>query len=188
MLARRQGDFPLALTQYNEAMSIWREQGNRVNYAVDLHARNCVLYEQRDYRAAVAAMSEAQDLFRQLCMPHWIASVGNALASALFHLEEFAEAGRLHREGIAWSLERIAVLESVQGEALRAARLLGAAYTARKEFGVPRDRWDQADWEAAEQRVRSRLLGDEFAREFEMGSANSRADAISFALFYSPTG
>src|SRR5438093_13270357 len=115
------------------------------------------------------------------------------LGSTLFHLAEPVRARQLHREalriyadnkneeGITWTLERIAVLEAVYGEAQMAARLLGTAAAAREALGIPRARWDQADWDRATATARAALGESKFAHTFETGRVLPREKAIQQA-------
>src|SRR5262249_25414340 len=151
---------------YEEAAALCREQGNRTHLAIVLLGIGNVLYELSNYARARPVYEESLALFRQ-GEQGWVACTCNTLGSTLFHLGEKVRAQALHREalviyrsnasaeGIAWSLERLGVVESLHGEASRAAWMLGAASAARKGLGKPMDRWDQTDWDRAVSSVRS---------------------------------
>jgi len=68
------------------------------------------------------------------------------------------------------------------GDAQVAARLLGAASAAREALGIPRARWDQADWDRATAAAYAALGESLLARTFETGRALPRQQAIEEAL------
>jgi hypothetical protein len=72
-------------------------------------------------------------------------------------------------EGIAWSLERLAVVKAADGDAQKAARLLGAASVVREGLGKPLDRWDQEDWDRAGAAARATLGEEAFERLWAEG-------------------
>src|SRR5205823_10763240 len=84
-------------------------------------------------------------------------------------------------EGIAWSLERLAVVEARYGNAQQAARLLGAASVARRELDIPRARWDQADWDGAVATTRAALGEDAYAAACSEGCAMTLEQATDLA-------
>jgi tetratricopeptide (TPR) repeat protein len=189
LLARRQGDLPRALLYLEEAVALSRELGNMGQLAVNLHECGCVYYVQGAYELAERAFSECRLLFRQQHIEH--PPVLNTLGSTLFHLGDPGRARTLHREslarfqqtenaeGIAWSLERLAVVEAMAGDPQRAARLLGAASRAREPIGRPMDPWDQADWDRAVSAVQAALGSDAFAELWFEGRASGPGDSLT---------
>jgi non-specific serine/threonine protein kinase len=118
----------------------------------------------------------------------------NNLGSTLFHLGEPARAGALHREalasyrtrgiweGIAWSLERLGVVEAVHGDARRAARLLGAASVARGKLGKEPDRWDASDLEHASVALQETLGPEAWNSAWEEGRTRPLEQSMEYAL------
>src|SRR5262249_35220463 len=152
-LTLRQGDLPSAQRYLEEGVALSRELGNRSQLAHNLHEFACAYYVQGAYALAERAFSESLFHYRQTGTEHTF--VANTFGSALFHVGELERARALHREalaiyqqsenteGIAWSLERLAVVEAADRNPELAARLLGAATRARERIGKPMDPWDQ---------------------------------------------
>jgi tetratricopeptide (TPR) repeat protein len=192
-LARRQENLALALSYMEETVATCREQGNRTLLAIALCELGNVLYEQGAYERARPAYVESVDLFAQV-ESAWAPAARNNLGSTLFHLGDPAAAAPLHREalaiyrdtnsaeGIAWSLERLAVVEAQRGDAGRAAQLLGAASAARDALGIPRARWDQADWDQAAATARAALGPEAFAAAWAEGEAVPLEQVVEAAL------
>jgi tetratricopeptide (TPR) repeat protein len=193
-LARKQGNLTQSLAYYQESTTISRAQGNRVYLAASLQEGGCVFYEQGEYTQAKAAFTEALTLFRQPGGEYGIGFGCNLLGSTLLHLGEYARARELHREalalyhassnieGITWSLERLAVLEAADGDAQKAARLLGAASVGREGLGKPLDRWDQEDWDRAIVSVRAALGEAIFTSLWAEGRTLTLEQAVVYAL------
>jgi non-specific serine/threonine protein kinase len=197
--ARRQGDLARARTYFIEAVAVCREQGNRFHLAFVLLELGSVHYEQGDYEPARQSYTESLELFIQTGDERGINGARMNLGSTLFHLGEYARSRELHRkslafyqaagsaDGIAWSLERLAVVEAAragahQAESSKAARLLGAASVAREAWGKPLDRWDREDWDRAVAAVRATLGEAAFDALYAAGRSLSRDQMLALAL------
>jgi predicted ATPase len=190
----RQGDPVLACTYYEEAIEAWRDQGNRNRLAAALHEMGNALFEQGEYERARSAYAESLVLFDQLEEDYGRDFVRVNLGNTLFHLGEPVAARHLFREalpiyqqkavaeGMVWTLERLAVVEAMYGDAGPAVRLLGAASTARRALGIPLSRSDQADWEQALVSVRGALEAQDFTSLWAEGSAWTLEQAVAYAL------
>jgi tetratricopeptide (TPR) repeat protein len=192
--AREHGDLDRAQMYFEEAVVACREQGALGHLAYVLFELGSVLYQRKAYDQAQPLYAESLELAAHCGLDYALGYTGNMLASTLFHLGEPVRARQLHQqalrfyaesqdeEGITWTLERLAVLEAMYGDAPTAARLLGAASAAREALGIPRSRWDQVDWDRAAATARAALGESLFARTFETGRALSRQRAIEQAL------
>jgi predicted ATPase len=200
------GDIARAIAYCQEEMTIYRELGNREEMAHSLHRMGEIHYLRRDYESARRAYAEALELFTSLPNEVPFAYARMNLGSALFHLGDPSRALQLYREalglyikaqnvegiaiawseaGITWSLERIGIVEAVQGDAGKAVRLLGAACVVRERLGIPLAPWDKKnwkDWDEALDRLRARLTEAAFAKEFASGCALTFEQAIRMAL------
>ncbi len=74
---------------------------------------------------------------------------------------------------VAQALEGIAGADALDGDAPRAARLLGAAAAAREASGAPLPEAERFDVDRIEDTVRASLGGDVFAAEFQRGTSMS---------------
>ncbi len=188
------GDTVQAITYYQEEMAIYRELGNVAELAHAQHRMGNLHYGQGEYESARQAYVEALEFFRSLQSEAGFAYVRMNLGSTLFHLGDVAAARELYREalplylkaqneeGIVWALERIGVVEAMQGDARKAVRVLGAASMMRERLGIPLAPLDQKDWEKALDELRATLKEAAFAEEFEVGHVLSSEQAIRFAL------
>jgi tetratricopeptide (TPR) repeat protein len=191
---RGQGDLERASSYFKETVEVYREQGHRAHLAIALHEFGNVLYEQRDYERAALVYSESLDLLTQVNSSWGLDCARNNLGSTLFHLGDIVRAKTLHREalalyrqtqsmeGIAWSLERLAVVEAADGDARKAVRLFGAASVVRESLGKPLDRWDQEDWERAIASMRSALDEAIFTILWAEGRTLTMDEAVAYAL------
>lgn len=190
----KHGDIPRAIRYCQEEMAIYRELGNLGETAHALHRMGNLHYIQGDYEPARRAYAEALGFFRSLQSDVGFAYVRMNLGSALFHLGEAAAAMELYREalplylqtrndeGIVWALERLAIVEALQGDARKAARLMGTASTMRERLGIPMPVFDREDFEAALSELRAKPGEAAFTDEFEAGRSMTLEQALPFAL------
>jgi predicted ATPase len=190
LVAQWQGDTDFALACYREAAQMHRATGNEHALSEALQHLGNVCYRLGDYPSACPIYRESLELFRKL--GYSADRAANNLGMTLYHLGELEQARGLHREalagygsrieGIAWSLERLGVVEAFLDEPSTVAQILGAAASARQEFGVAMARWDQADWDRAVARVRAVLGELEFDRLFEAARADGWRLAVERIL------
>ena len=83
---------------------------------------------------------------------------------------------------IATSLEALAMLAAARGDAVAAARMLGAAETLRERHGLVRPRPRQDEYTATVQSVRQALSEGSFEIEWDRGAGLSTGEAVSYAL------
>jgi DNA-binding CsgD family transcriptional regulator/tetratricopeptide (TPR) repeat protein len=207
-IARRQGDYGQAATLQAESVALWRELGERRELARSLNALGDVARGQGDYARAGALYEESLALFRQLgdvgagaAVQHNLGYVAGAQgdyarAAACFveSLVQFQERGNLL--SLADCLAGLASVAAGQGpqqlpeaararEALRAARLLGAAAALRAPLdarGVLGEPANQIEWERTVSSVRAQLAPAAFAAAWAEGHALSAEQAVAYAL------
>jgi tetratricopeptide (TPR) repeat protein len=196
----KHGDRAHALTYYQQEMAIYRELGNVVEMGHALIRMGDLHYVQGDYESARQAYAEALGLFLSLQSEGGFGYVRMKLGSALFHLDEpvralqfYREALDLYRktsnrEGIVWALERIGVVEAMQGDARKAVRLMGAGCVMREALGLPMIASDKTDWEVALTAVRAALQETDFASLWEEGRVMTLEQAIECAWIAPTTG
>jgi tetratricopeptide (TPR) repeat protein len=201
VLAQDLGDtFTLALSLHNRGCLAMQtgEDGHAgallgTHLGISLHEIGNIYYEQQAYEAARLVYAESLDLFTQL-ESNWGDCARNNLGSTLFHLGDTVRARELHREalviylrkesteGLAWTLLRLGVVEAENGDAPKAAQLLGAASAVQEELGTPPARWDHADQDQALASLRARMPSAEFEAMWAEGRALTPAQAVDIAL------
>jgi non-specific serine/threonine protein kinase len=103
-------------------------------------------------------------------------------AAALF-AEELTIAHRLgDAEHCAGGVQELAAVATAEGQALRAARLYGAACALYEAAGVPPWTLARAVQEQDERRLRSELGDSAFSAAWAEGRAMAREQAIAYAL------
>jgi tetratricopeptide (TPR) repeat protein len=153
----RQGRYDEALPLLEESLVIRRDMGHRVYIATILGAIALAAIRQKDYHRA------AQKLVESLSIRKAIGDKG----------------------GVAWCLEKFGQLESAmgqKGDAVRVARLLGAAEALREILGTTVDMVDQAEHYEAITIARNRLGEEAFTTAWQEGRAMNMEQAIRSAL------
>jgi hypothetical protein len=168
--------------------------------AMCLSEYGSILYERGEYGLARDPYTECLTLFRHPLQNDAIGFGCNQLGSTLYHLGEYRRALELHHEalnhyldrdsaeGICWTLERIAIVESAVGDPISAAQMLGSASRAREVLEKPLDRWDREDWDEAVAAVRAAMGELEFRAAWNNGVCATREQAIASALRNGPRG
>ena len=151
--ARWQGDLEQAADLYDECVRSFRELGDNLSLASALHGRGMVAYRQGDDARAQALFEAALSLFREA-----------------------------EHQGMGWCLAGLAVLAGRQGQARRAARLLGAG-----DVLAHFDTWNDVKAPAAEHReivvtARGQLDEAPWDAAWAEGQAMTLEQAIAYAL------
>ena len=159
VLARRHGDLATAVTLNEQSLSLQREIGNLFGLSDALHSRGEIALARQDVGAAAVDFAESLKLK---------AKVGE-------------------RKGIvallvAWAA--LAMAEGGRGE--RAARLLAAAETLRREIGINVPPAERTDYEARLDAIRTSLGPEAFAAAWAEGQAMRMEQAIAYALEKKP--
>jgi tetratricopeptide (TPR) repeat protein len=153
-VALKTGNLELARGRLEEALALGRELNEQHEIAISLRLLGEVTQAGGDLDAARAYYVESLTLFRPL----------------------------RYRWGIAWGLDRLAGLAVAQTQAVRAARLFGAAAMLREAAGVslPPVERPQIERELA---VVCTALGEEaFAAAWSEGRAMPMDQAVGYAL------
>ena len=191
-----QGDLPGAAAQYAAALTLSRESGFMFwqGYALDHLGR--IAYAQAEYAHAEALLVESQALFQELGHLGGVATVlldlgrvahtqgdelraGRQFAEGLELVREFQGSGK---RDIAYAFVGLAGVAAAQGQAGRAARLLGAAEAVRESIGFVLPPIYRADYDRDEAAVRAQLDEAVFAAAWAAGRAMSLEQAIAYAI------
>ena len=157
-LALRAGELDRATALCNEALAIYRRMGQKVNIAWALSCLGRVLVERGQVASARQAHAEALPLFQEL--------------------------GYLR--GVARGVAGFAQIALAQGDAKRAARLLGGIEFLLERSGdhLPPD--DGAFVGTLESSARERLRKESFSTSWQEGSSLSADDLVALALAEEP--
>jgi tetratricopeptide (TPR) repeat protein len=129
LVAAVYGDHDRASELYQDSLRIARDNDDRETEGRALGNLASVCIDRRDFVAAAEHLAKAMPLF-----------------------------GELHDfDSVAWGLELFAAVHAAQGDAMRAARLLGAASAMRSRFGIPIYPESQARYDAVISDLRQQL-------------------------------
>jgi len=183
---RSLGDLESARSLLEESIAVRRELGDEAGTAGALSNLGIVAFEQGDLDEAEARFTETLALDRTHAN-EWGAAVAlDNLAAVALERGDYAAASGLvrdtlmsaqrlaDRELIAFGLEKAAVLEAADGNALQAGRLAGAADGLRDSAGIERTRFDR-EW-------LDRHLSSVAGEEFEAGRIEGRTLEADEAL------
>jgi len=204
-----QGEHIKAQAHYEEALSLWRELGDRECVAIMLIMLANLQYHYGDLMTARSMCNEAISLSREISSKPGVAdslslsaeielSQGNLAAARQLSEEAVTRSREMdNKGGLAWQLSILARVEArlgnyararhryeellplvrevddkelnalileglagvlvVQGEGIRAARLLGAAEFVRQSYGIPLSPADRMVYEQAVAAARAQL-------------------------------
>jgi predicted ATPase/DNA-binding CsgD family transcriptional regulator len=197
LVATLQGDFEAATERLERALPLFREAGED-GMAAQTHVwLGTVLLLQEDHEGARRRFEAGLDLGR---------SIGDRLSicNALFNLAQLALAAGDHdaaflrfvegiapseelgdRANVAYILEALGIVAGARGEALRAARLLGASEALISAIGLRGHTYyrpDRALYERIEADARATADETAFDAAKEEGWAMSPEEAIEYAL------
>jgi tetratricopeptide (TPR) repeat protein len=194
MLCQYQKDYDQASTYYEESLAYRQETGDRRGIAVSLNNLAIVDYVRRNVARAEALYGKSLELFQEVQDARGIAAAQINLGYIMLELEDAGRADGYFRQSLAVSrslgqrtditecLEGLAGVALLRGEPARAARLISAAQTLRKEIGsaiadylMPRYQWIVETIAAA-------LDPATLERERKLGQALSWDDAVDDAL------
>jgi hypothetical protein len=130
----------------------------------------------------VGGVATALDLLGSVALAQ-----GDYAGAGAYFRERLAEDRRLgKRDDSDELLEKLATVAVVQGQPARAARLLGAAETARRRDGVERRRSEQARYEETEAAARAALGAAAFAAAWAAGEAMTLDETAAYVLADEP--
>jgi len=179
---------------WQEALRPVRELGSKRELAFCLQRMGRAEQERGDDGRAVTHFEEGLAYARDtgewavivpalLCLGH-LAAVGGAYAAARGRFEEAMALSRAmdNRRYVASCLMRFAALAHAQGQAGRAARLLGASEVGFAVGGYLLEFIDRGDYARTVATVRAALEEDAFSRAWAEGTAMPEEQAIVEAL------
>jgi tetratricopeptide (TPR) repeat protein len=192
-LARLQSDLATSRALLDESLALARAHGDRFGTAVALYELFTVKFYAGDFEGTEALASEALGLFRELGDDRGaslaLGQLGNIASErgdyevALAHYAEsllaFREVGS--DRYMAEVFESIASVETIRGNASRAACLIGAAARAREAGGLPLSETDRVQVDADLEAARRALGTDGLDRALAHGRAMTVDDAIAYA-------
>lgn len=190
------GDYAAARALYQEALAIFRALGDIAVCATLLHNLGHAMSSQGEHAAARSLFEESLGLARGVGYKDGIAHYAGNLAVVAVHETDFAVARALleesltvfkelgNKRGICRALEGFGILAAAQGEAVRAARVLGAAESLRNAITAPLPVSDRAHYQYDRYVATARAaLGDEaFGAAWAEGTAMSPEQTIDYAL------
>lgn len=196
LMSAYQGDLAKACVLYEESLAIRREMEDREGTALILHNLGIAIAYQGDHTKAQHILEEALNLFGALGDKQHVAMALNNLGYVAIHRRDYQSARALYVEGlgirrelgdksgIAFSLEGLAGLAALQGEAKRAARLLGAAEALREAIRVPLPPVYRAEHESHVSAARSGLNPETFVAAWNEGRTMTLEQAVTEALTF----
>ncbi len=203
MVASCQLDFQLSNARYEESLALLRELGDQSNLALALYyyAENAVAFK-RDYLAAAPLYEESLAVSQAINQSSTIAYVLWAKGNMACDQNNFASASLLYRQscdmlrklghewGLIYLVEAFGYLVIAQqgremqstNQAIRAARLLGAAQALRESRSAPLLPPYQARHQNYIQAVQAALKEGVFAAEWSQGRTLGLEQAVIYAL------
>lgn len=189
-----EGKYARARAALRESLKLFRQVGHTMGVADSLSNLGVAAEYQGDYAEARTCYEEALNNRRDRQEPMGTAESLYNLGQLAARQGEYAQAHSYHAESlavrkklgdrmhIADSLEAFGVLAAGNRKPNRAARLLGAARSLRKEINAPVSPAKQEKIDLAISRTRSELGQGAFTKEWDKGQAVSLDQAIDYAL------
>jgi hypothetical protein len=154
-LACALGDYPRAQSLLAESLTVLREPGgSTVEIASVLGSQSTVARLQGDLAYARSLRKENLVLLQ----------------------------GRSAPDGVAWSLEELALIEQAEQRSERAATLFGAAEKSREEISSPMPPLKRREYEQGVREARASLGEAAFATAWETGRHMTGEQAVAYAL------
>jgi predicted ATPase/DNA-binding SARP family transcriptional activator len=198
VLERWVGSFARAVAHHERAIALWRDLGDRDKIGWELVELGNGYCEQGQFHPAADAYRQALELFRQTDTDPdrgWgVDTAAHFLGLALFRLGARTEAAALHREaldlylrrekrvGVVWTVERLGLLEALQGDPQRGVLLMGAAAAGREALGDTRKQFELEDWEAVTADLGGRLGQERFEELLSKGRAIPLEEAAGMLM------
>jgi predicted ATPase/class 3 adenylate cyclase/Flp pilus assembly protein TadD len=188
------GEIARAREYFERAVALARQSGDPVSLAFGVSYLGDVAYEEGDMIAATARYEESLAVFRdvgggEISQAWLIADLGavaretGQLAEARTRFEEalrtFCE--RVYRPGIAHGLVSLASVDALEGNADRAARLLGASEALRKQATITRIGSELVARRIILEQGRAALSDEAFEALRAQGAELSIAEALALA-------
>ena len=186
------GDVVRARTYAEAALMVARERGSKLDVANSLTQLGDFARYQGNHEWAATLYEEAVELCRETGARGWVIVGLMRLGMIALHRGEGNQAAALFREcvrdladkqSVAECLLGLAGAAALQGQEMRAARLLGAAEARMAPFeGPPRAPLDRGEYERVVTGIRARLDLDVLASDRSEGRAMPLEQAVAYAL------
>jgi len=192
------GQFQQAAELYEEALALQRNLNNRSGMGMALFNLGLMSMARGDYTRAQVWFEDAQRLYDELQSARWVIRVQPYLATAVLFLGDCERAADLINQALTWnepvgdkdmtftmqSLLVAAGIAEAQGQAARAAQLLGAMDALDDLIGAPVSRRGakRLVYETISAAVRARLDAAAFASAWAAGRAMTLDQAVAAAL------
>jgi predicted ATPase/DNA-binding SARP family transcriptional activator len=194
-LAVQQGDLAAGAAYFEEAAHIYREIGAMGDTAYTTTGLGDIAFHQGNYAEARTRYGEALALFREASNQRLLGRVlgqlgriacreGNLLAAAALAGESMTIRRTIgHQPGMVFGLEQSYVeLAVAANQPLVAARLLGAAESARKALARPREPIETRHLEPYLARLREQMDGQTLQTVWAEGETMRLDEAVAYAL------
>ncbi len=193
-MERNTGDIDAAETRFTASYQVGTETGDLLLAAMSLSGLGTVASDRGDAATSRRLKEESLALFRALG-DSWIvgynlwgvarACVAEGDTSAARHaLAEWTEIAR--RLGNRWALPYVMKILGdillLEGEPVAAARIFGAAESAREALGISLDHADQTDLDQSIASLHAATDAETIKREWSLGCQTQVWQAIDFAL------
>ena len=203
------GQFQQAAELYEEALALQRNLNNRSGMSIALFNLGLMNMARGDFTRAQVWFEDAQRLYDELPSARWVIRVRPYLAAAALFLGDHERAADLIHQALAWdervgdkdmtftmqsllkempftmqSLLVAAGIAEAQGQAARAAQLLGAMDALDDLVGAPVSRLGakRLMYERISAAVQARLDAAAFASAWAAGRAMTLEQAVAAAL------
>lgn len=194
VVARLKGEYTLARYLHEEGLAIRRALGDKWAIAISLNNLGNVALDEGDYAAARTWQEEATVLRGEVGDRWAEGNSKNNLGNVARAQADYAIAASLYRESLlinrelgdkwalAYLLEDTGALAALQGQSVRALRLVGAAATLREAIGAPLSAVEQSKLEKLLAPARQALDSPAQAAALAEGRAFTLAHAVEYAL------
>ena len=194
LVAYNQGDYAAAQTMLEESVKLLRDSGYELGITYPLNALGNLANLQGDYAAAQAFYEECLVLRRKLAYKRGIAATLADMANLQTKLADYATAWKLYKEslalygelenkrGVISLLSGLACLTLVQGQLLKATRLLSVVEVSMVQLGARLGEPQYSDMQQATAAARAQLDEASFAAAKAEGQHMPLEQAIAYAL------
>jgi len=194
LIVLKQRNYEHAIALQEESLALYRALGLKEGIASSLLNLGHTVRLRGDYDRAAILYKESLALFSELEIKWGIAHTLLNMGNIACFQRDYDQAQSLHaqaldkfralgdRQGIAFCLEGLASVAGGQGEALRAARLWGAAEGLREVIGSPLPPADQGKYEQDVAAARSQANETEFVSAWSQGRSLTMEQAIMVGL------
>lgn len=192
-LCYNQADYAAASAYFHESLAVYRKYGDHNSIAITLNNLGEVARYQHDFPTAQTLLAEGLAVARTHQQQRILPFLLNNLSMVMLHQGDLEQAQHLLHEAlqvlevtggthvIATSLVVAALLKQNQGQAFRAATLLGAAHALRTAHGVNVSLGEQAEAEQIGEKLQIDLTSTAFHQAWTDGQQLEITAALQLA-------